>query len=100
LRCRSVFRRRVARGAVAAMTVPSDASRALAFIALVVALAAAARAAGRAERIDATAEPLGPAALAAASDSLLRAEERRPRPLSAGETLDPNTASAAELQRL
>lgn len=82
------------------MTLSSDESRALAFIALVLALAAAARAVAGPERIDATAEPLEPAALAATSDSLLRADERRPRPLAAGETLDPNTASAEELQRL
>ncbi len=82
------------------MALSSDESRALAFIALVLALAAAARAAGRAERIDATAQPLEPAALAAASDSLLRADLRRRQPLGAGETLDPNTAPAEELQRL
>jgi len=82
------------------MTLSSDESRALAFIALVLALAAAARVAGRAGRIDATAPVLEPAALAAASDSLLRADERRRQPLGAGERLDPNTAPAEELQRL
>lgn len=82
------------------MTLTSDESRALAFIALVIALAAAARVAGRTGPIDATIEPLEPAALAAASDSLLRAEQRRRQPLGDGETLDPNTATAEELQRL
>mgnify|MGYP001316210231 CR=1 FL=1 len=82
------------------MTLSSDESRALAFIALVLALAAAARVAGRAGRIDATTPLLEPAALAAASDSLLRADEGRRRPLGPGETLDPNTAPPEELQRL
>ncbi|MFO7261724.1 MAG: ComEA family DNA-binding protein [bacterium] len=82
------------------MTLSSDESRALAFIALVVALAAAARVAGRGGQVHATLEPLEPAVLATASDSLRRTEERRRRPLGPGETLDPNTAPAEELQRL
>jgi len=82
------------------MILSSDESRALAFIALVVALAAAARVAGRSARLEGTADPLDAAGLAAASDSLLRSAGRRPDRLEPGERLDPNVASAGELARL
>ncbi|HEY8471002.1 MAG TPA: helix-hairpin-helix domain-containing protein [Longimicrobiales bacterium] len=82
------------------MTLSSDESRALAFIALVVALAAAARVAGRSGHLEGTADPLDAAGLAAASDSLLQSAERRPARLEPGQKLDPNTAPAEELARL
>ena len=82
------------------MTLSSDESRALAFIALVVALAAAARVAGRSTELQGTAEPVDAAGLAAASDSLLQSAARRPPRLEPGERLDPNTAPPEELARL
>lgn len=82
------------------MALSSDESRALAFIALVVALAAAARVAGRSGQLEATAQPLDAAGLAAASDSLLQSAERRRARLEPGQQLDPNTAPVEELARL
>ncbi|HEX7089342.1 MAG TPA: helix-hairpin-helix domain-containing protein [Longimicrobiales bacterium] len=82
------------------MNLSSDESRALAFIALVVALAAAARVAGRSGQLEGTADPLDAARLAAASDSMLRAAGRRPDRLGPGQRLDPNVAPAEELARL
>ncbi len=81
---------------------PGERSALRSALALVV-VAAAVRAG--ADRLSAGADPLAgrpdqAAALKAASDSVRDEIERRSRPLAAGERVDPNRASAAQLDRL
>lgn len=78
----------------------SDESRALAFVALLLALSAVARLTAREPDFAAEIEALDLASHAAAVDSALAERRRRERPLEPDERLDPNLAPAAELNRL
>lgn len=82
------------------MRLTKDESRALGFVALLLVLALAARLGQRPAPVAPELEPIDLAALAATTDSMVEAEARRGRPLAAGELIDPNTASAEELDRL
>ena len=81
------------------MTLSRDETRALSFIGLIISLSVLARAIDRPVPIDTGAGAADLAGLEAASrEAMGRAEG--PQPLVAGEKVDPNTASAAELARL
>lgn len=83
------------------MRLSRDERRALAFVGLLIALSAVARVVDRrAGPVPADAESADVSELAAASDSVAADEERRSRPLAPGERINPNTAPAAELDRL
>lgn len=82
------------------MTLSSDERRALAFVALVLLLSGGARLARRPPdvRLEAAAADLD--SLTAASRAARESERARSRPLAPGETVDPNRATEAELDRL
>lgn len=82
------------------MGLTKDETRALAFVGLVLALALGAHLTRRAERLAPDAEAVDLEALVQTADSALEAAARRNKPLAPGETIDPNTASAEELDRL
>lgn len=82
------------------MRLTNDESRALGFVALLLALAGLARAVHGPPAVAPDAAPLDLAAHVEASDSVLESVRRRSRPLGPGERIDPNTASAEELDRL
>lgn len=82
------------------MRLTKDESRALGFVALLLALALAAHLGQRPAPLAPELEPIDLATLAATTDSMVEAGARRSRPLGAGELIDPNTASAEELDRL
>lgn len=79
------------------MNLSRDESRALSFIALVLALSAGVRLIDRPQRVSVDAAGVDLGALEAASKS---AEPRRPEPLAAGERIDPNGAALEQLLRL
>jgi competence ComEA-like helix-hairpin-helix protein len=80
--------------------VTRDEVRALAFLAFLVALSAAVRLRAAPDHAALRADVASLEALDAASQSELDENEERARPLAEGETLDPNRAGAAELDRL
>lgn len=83
------------------MKLTTDEQRALAFTAALLLLSAAVRVAALPERLEVPSSPGFDAdAHVAATERAVAAEERRGRPLREGEKLDPNTASAVELDRL
>lgn len=82
------------------MKLSRDERRALAFIAFVILLATGVRVAGRPEVASTDLAPVDLAAFAEENREALAEAERRSRPLAPGETIDPNTADAGELQRL
>jgi competence protein ComEA len=77
-----------------------DESRALAFVALLLALAVTAQVIRRPPVLAPDETPLDLEALAQTADSSIEAAARRSRPFEPGERLDPNSASAEELNRL
>ncbi|HSM35814.1 MAG TPA: ComEA family DNA-binding protein [Longimicrobiales bacterium] len=77
-----------------------DEVRALAFLAFLVALSVAVRLWAAPDHAALRADIASIEALDAASQSELGENEERARPLAEGETLDPNRAGAAELDRL
>ena len=77
-----------------------DEVRALAFLAFLVALSAAVRLWAAPDHAALRADVASIEALDAASQTALDENEARSRPLAEGETLDPNRAGAAELDRL
>lgn len=83
------------------MRLTQDEQQALAFTAALLLLSAAVRVAALPERLEVPSSPGFDAdAHVAATERAVAAEERRGRPLAAGERLNPNTASAVELDRL
>ncbi|HUH12108.1 MAG TPA: ComEA family DNA-binding protein [Longimicrobiales bacterium] len=83
------------------MTLSSDERRALGFVALLLFLSAGARIAARAPAdLATTAAAADLDSLTAASRAERERAAARSRPLAAGERLDPNRASATELDRL
>lgn len=82
------------------MNLTKDESRALGFIALLLALALAAHLGRRPEPLAPEVESVDLAVLTESADSMIEAAARRSRPLASGEVIDPNTASAEELDRL
>ncbi len=82
------------------MRLTKDESRALGFVALLLALALAAHLSQRPAALAPDAESLDLGALVQTADSALEAAARRIKPLAPGERIDPNTASAEELDRL
>lgn len=82
------------------MRLTKDESRALGFVALLLALGLAAHFGRRAEPLAPEVESVDLTTLVETADSLIEAEARRSRPLAPGELIDPNTASAEELDRL
>lgn len=83
------------------MKLTADEQRALAFIAALLLLSAAVRVAALPEPLDVPVSAGFDAdAHLAATERAVTEEERRSRPLAEGEKVDPNTASAVELDRL
>ena len=82
------------------MGLTKDERRGVGFVALVLALALAAHLARRAEPILPGEEGVDLGALVEQADSAIEAAARRSKPLEPGETIDPKTASAEELDRL
>lgn len=83
------------------MRLTKDEQQALTFTAALLLLSAAVRLAALPERLDVPSSPGFDAdAYIAATEEAVAAETRRARPLGEGETVDPNTASAEELDRL
>jgi competence protein ComEA len=82
------------------MRLTKDESRALGFVALLVALALAAHLVQRPPELAPETASLDLDALTQTADSALEAAARRSKPLAPGELIDPNTASAEELDRL
>lgn len=83
------------------MTLSADERRALGFVALLLFLSAGARIAARAPAdLASTAAEADLDSLTAASHTQREGAAERARPLAAGETIDPNRAAAAELDRL
>jgi competence protein ComEA len=82
------------------MRLTKDESRALGFVALLLALALAAHLAQRSPAVAPEIVPVDLEALVETADSALEAAARRSRPFAPGERIDPNTASAEELDRL
>lgn len=78
----------------------SDEARALGFVALLLALSAIARLGARPYDGTALLEAIDLSAHTEVADSALSERRRRERPLEPGERIDPNTASAVELDRL
>ena len=82
------------------MSLSRDESRALAFVALLLLLAGAARVAGRGPAVQWTGDAVDTDSLEQVARERLESAERRRRPLAPGERIDPNTASEEELDRL
>ncbi len=82
------------------MSLSRDESRALAFVALLLLLAAAARVVGREPAVQWAGDAVDIDSLTAEARERLESIERRSRPLEEGERLDPNTATDEELDRL
>jgi competence protein ComEA len=82
------------------MRLTKDESRALGFVALLLALALGAHLVQRPPALAPEVAPVDLEALTQSADSALEAAARRGRPFAPGERIDPNTASAEELDRL
>ena len=78
----------------------SDERRALAFVALLLALAAGARLVRRDPPVEWAGEAVDTDSLEALARARKEEADRRSRPLAPGERIDPNTASEEELDRL
>jgi len=82
------------------MSLTKDEWRALGFVGLLLALALVAHALDQPEELVPEVESLDLEALATTADSALESLARRRKPLAPGEKIDPNTASAEDLNRL